>query len=545
VNSDKQIPRTDLWIAVLIFFATFAIWGIHLVWRRDLVCSSAFLYRDYGQYLLTTDALLHGRLLYRDVFWQYGPLPIYWYTLLARWLGNSPLTFVLAQAPLTGVALGMAYLLIRRYFSRLATLFAMLMTCFPWWLRDTRGGLIYYPMETAILTALALFWSHPLERTARKAFYYGLLLGLMQLIKFGGGAIAGLAIIMLDLFAIWNSGVSLEKLFLWITRSIWIAVGFVLVEGVLGACLLAVLPANSARNALWPSFMLRAYGTATLSDRWPGFETWGILTGTQLPEIVCLILGIWLLVFLRGNRQPRRSAPSTPELPVPYAPCLFTMFFIDGFFLYFKHKWLIYEYGSLLALPAGCALVLLAKRLRMGRSPLFLGICCLLLPCVTALPFKMLFQKPEGPAIRMPNGQTLWLSQPDGELVFKIKRVVDALPRRPGMPEASRPALLILDSDGSGLYYYGDFPCAIRDGFDAKRFLQPWEEEALLDSLKQTAALLVFLDRDTIAKLTADPSTWNAEAWSPFSSPERTKLLLGQISPPVVIDDRWVVFPLR
>jgi hypothetical protein len=49
---------------------------------------------DAGNNLLVADSLLSGHWLYRDVFYQYGPLAAYVYTAVAFLFGNTPTAYL-------------------------------------------------------------------------------------------------------------------------------------------------------------------------------------------------------------------------------------------------------------------------------------------------------------------------------------------------------------------------------------------------------------------------------------------------------------------
>src|SRR5439155_22231208 len=63
--------------------------------RPDVTFAWPHLFQDSGSNYLIADALRHGQVLYRDVAYPYGPLPISLYTAFTLIFGNNQLTYLL------------------------------------------------------------------------------------------------------------------------------------------------------------------------------------------------------------------------------------------------------------------------------------------------------------------------------------------------------------------------------------------------------------------------------------------------------------------
>jgi hypothetical protein len=82
------MPRADL-VAGLVLLAVSLVWT-WVSWGRlyDPIV-------DQGWYMQVASRLTVGDILYRDMIWMYGPLPVYLLALLFRWLGTHVNTFFL------------------------------------------------------------------------------------------------------------------------------------------------------------------------------------------------------------------------------------------------------------------------------------------------------------------------------------------------------------------------------------------------------------------------------------------------------------------
>ena len=118
----------------------------------------------------------------------------------------------------------------------------------------------------------------------------GLLLGLCQWVKFGGGAIACIAILAID--GIWLLRVRPERVQMQAClRGLATMLAMAAVMEVLFAgFVLTLCPPDVARDAIWPTYMIGIYEVFT--NRWPALVTWKVFFTRQLLPLSCLALGI-------------------------------------------------------------------------------------------------------------------------------------------------------------------------------------------------------------------------------------------------------------
>jgi hypothetical protein len=95
---------------------------------------------DQGWHMQAAARVASGQVLYRDLIWMYGPLPVYLLALLFRWLGTSVTPFLLLMHVLASLGCLLTYR-IARFLLRpaLALLGTLALFLGGWW-----GGFIGY-----------------------------------------------------------------------------------------------------------------------------------------------------------------------------------------------------------------------------------------------------------------------------------------------------------------------------------------------------------------------------------------------------------------
>jgi len=86
--------------------------------RRASLYSADWLFQGESWTLTAADAVLKGQSLYRDIQWNYGPFPIYYYAAFAALFGNTPVTLIASNALLYSTALGCFYVAAARCMTR-------------------------------------------------------------------------------------------------------------------------------------------------------------------------------------------------------------------------------------------------------------------------------------------------------------------------------------------------------------------------------------------------------------------------------------------
>lgn len=122
------------WLAGLFLLGASALW-VWLTWGRlyDPIV-------DQGWYMQVSTRLAGGEVLYRDMIWMYGPLPIYLLALLFRWLGTHVTTFLVLYSVLATVGCLLSYRIARFLLAPpLALLGTLALFLGGWW-----GGFVGY-----------------------------------------------------------------------------------------------------------------------------------------------------------------------------------------------------------------------------------------------------------------------------------------------------------------------------------------------------------------------------------------------------------------
>ena len=197
-------PSVGLALAVLIALAwTAALW----VTRPAALFNEDFVVFEQGHNLFLVDQILAGKRLYRDVFSQYGPLPIYLHTAWAACVGNTARGYVALMGCLTLVNVALLYQVLRRSVPGAMALGWLAAAVLPFLVLpgSFTAGQLYalYPVcERLLLLFVALAWVDPRMRSPRRAVVLGVLLGAMQWVKFGGAFMAGGALLIADLLVL-------------------------------------------------------------------------------------------------------------------------------------------------------------------------------------------------------------------------------------------------------------------------------------------------------------------------------------------------------
>jgi hypothetical protein len=231
------------------------------------------------------------------------------------------------------------------------------------------------------------------------------------------------------------------------------------------------------------------------------------------------------------------SRSRTDDLPRIAGPFLFlAAFFIWGLLVYFKHVWLVMEATWLLMLAAAYPFAQLRRHWQ-------LLIALLLLPCFW-LNAKWIAER--GPAktlVRFPNEQQLWLSSEDAALVNKLEPVLRSLGAI-GNERAPRPTLVMRLPPG--IHHYFKLDPGLRHSWFIPAAVRPYDARALAVALDRAAAVVLFLDKPAITPPGTDPRTWD---WSPLLAPPFddavSDILAAHLQPPVEVDSRCFVFPVR
>ena len=127
------ISRADM-VANIVLLVTCILWSA-ITWGRlyDPIV-------DQGWHMQAAARVASGQVLYRDLIWMYGPLPVYVQALLFRWLGTSVTPFLLLMHTLAALGCLLTYRIARFLLQPvLALLGTLALFLGGWW-----GGFVGY-----------------------------------------------------------------------------------------------------------------------------------------------------------------------------------------------------------------------------------------------------------------------------------------------------------------------------------------------------------------------------------------------------------------
>ncbi|MCG6873287.1 MAG: glycosyltransferase family 39 protein [Gammaproteobacteria bacterium] len=398
----QRLPLRQLGHFLLAAVVLVELWWTWGRWTDVLV--------DYGQQLYVAWQLSEGRLLYRDLVYNYGPVSPYLNALGFRWLGGSLLALVLVNLLVLAALLPWLYRLLRAASSAWAAWVALLVFALVF-LAGSYTGIANYnyltPYENSLSVGLTLglgaLW-HTLRFSAgggrRQAVLAGLLLGLCLLTKPESGlaALAGcFAVLLADaphyrfgrlawLLAAAASPVLVAFLALWLAG----ADPATALEGVIGSWRalfrsatqeLAFYrsglglddPAGNLLHMLWAGAGLLLYLSVVAGVAWlvPAGQRWGwalalVLmaiaaqvglryvsldaVGRPLPLVMLAALAVALAAAWRRG-DPSRSHSAVIGLSV-FAGVLLLKMALNA---------RIYHYGFALAMPASLLAVAISQ----------------------------------------------------------------------------------------------------------------------------------------------------------------------------------------
>lgn len=438
--------------------------------------ATRFILYDQGSYLYVVDRLNHGEALYRDLNWQYGPLAAGWYWLWAQAGGNSPLVQVLASAGLMAAAWWLlAGLTLDAMGRRAGTLWALaglLPVMSPSGINAINGP--HGALEMFLLASLAWLLAK-CPRGNRRAWGLGLLLGVLQCVRFGPHAVAFLALLVLEAWTL-RAAVPTRREWLkqmggWLGR---VLLAYAIMGAALAAYYRSALPWAGMLEQLWPSHM-RAHYAATYTQRWPEWPGVAGLFTVWLP-VLCGLAGVAAWLWSGRKAHPTNAAHPVVLAGLAIGPLYWI---IGGLFLFrndyslMGHLWLTWPGVAVGWAPAG-------PRMRIG-------LALLLLPALGAHVFalKTVWQEErawQAKAQVMPNGQRLWFRPSEAR---RFAELGDALG---GNLAEKKLAVFIA---GGGVHYFYGTQRVGRHWWYLPGFVRPWEAAAAEQALLQHDYLFV------------------------------------------------------
>jgi hypothetical protein len=518
-------------------------WSSAPFFRPGVLNGERFVFHDNSYALFLVDQLLAGKLLFRDVFYQYGVLTAYVHAGWAALFGNTIFSYWHLAQLLTCVGVIQLWILLRRSQSAWQALAFGTIVLFPYFLvpGGSAGGVgasVYVGLERICLLSIALAWRPPTSRSLASALSLGVLLGLMQSIKFGGAFIAGISLLAIDALVLSYASVEKKRWLRWLQLSFVTLIGFLVIEGSLIVLAYLSLPAQLASEVLWPSWMVQNYEAYRHKSvpLWHWFNL-NYFLGTQLPVFAAALAAPVFIARLLFMRKVTGPGEQSWLLRLAGPPLFFVIFFLFALILYLPHMWVAMPYVWLILLPAAFFL---------HNVPLFVR-SIFLVSC-----FPAFFLSVKGVVYPRSAEQlqevhlvkdTLWLSPEAADRLTKLQHVLELLDQRPGGFTSGPPAILGFPM-GSGLHHFLGYPAATRHVWFMSGFVRPHEEDILVKSLDRTLAVIVFFaDQPHSDPPSPDPSTWEF-----FSIPLFTRstclAFASRLQHPIKVDSQCWVFPV-
>ena len=512
MNVPAKIDRRRQWLLaiLLIFIASLALVSPPYHWRDD------GWFRDGGYVLNTADQLLHGKQLFSEVFYQYGPAAIELYVLWSKMFGNTISSY---QAMILLIALVNCVLLFKVLEAAglsIATTIVAFLALIPYLVGVDLA--FHYPFEKTLILTVMLLWKPLEQRSFQRSLALGMIVGLMQWVRFGAavGVLAG--VFILDLI--------LEKA---VTRSLiasmlWCLAGFFVVEGALAARLFLTLPKDVALDVLWPQFMAGSYDVYFADGtRFPKLTTLNYFIGFQLSIVTCAVLATGAVVLVVRNRISKTRS----VLLIPF------LAFVVFCLIYYKQAWHYYVGSWLLVLPAAAMI----DRLSVSRKAI---AAVFLLPALfLALKADLLRSPSSGQqATILPDGEKLWLPQ---EVINRNQTLVNRLaelpdgPSRSGVVFLSRTPILV----ASHLYFFYRIPQPGRHSMIFPGWLRLRDFQFLTVELDRSKAVVLFQEPDQ-GPPPKDACQWESH---PFPRPYCEELS-ARLEEVIRIDGTCWIFPL-
>lgn len=507
------------------------------------------LENDLAHALFAADQLCQGKIPHEDFFWHYGLLPLYGFAAWCELFGDASVdAYVWHQKVLGTAASVLCLLLLIRTAGRKWGFLIWILTGFAW---AFNGQQLYGPYQHFLVILVAFLWARPCQRSGRSLWIVGVLLGLLQSVKFGLAFVLGLAWLLTDIAWILHLHRPQSYRKAWLREMLRILAGFAVVEGILIAQAFLSLPLGLAKEALLPLFQMEWYASYVRElIPLPRFANWGYFFGYQLPLLIGVIGGPVAVHSLYRSRKPgstRGAAAVASEMDRAMPGVMLAFVYVLGWSAYFKHTMNLMGYGWLLAPAIGAFWFAVPNQwVRIALVTLLLPSGCLIpLGAWRALRGDYAQAAPGLERFEMANGQSLWLEEDYGSAIEAVVQHLSPIQNGPdGAPRTGFHGGFVILPMGSGLHHFGKIPAACRHSWFFPGTIRPFERGAILDRMLQARAIVVHLDSGLSATAGEGKESWRFDCWRPFGHASEDQQLLSALSAPEHLPDGWLIFPL-
>ena len=548
-NDARPTARATAGVAALgLVVLTVGIGVSAAVLRPDITRRSQFLFADQGVNLLVAQRMLDGAQLFSEIGYQYGIFAAHGYALFASVFGNGVYSYLGYHVTFSAINILLAFALLRTVVSigtatlvAAAALVPMLAT--PGAVVGAWTSAAYIPMERTALLLTALIWVPPAERERGRALALGVVLGLMQGIRFGTAVFAGVCVTLVDALALWRGGASRQDVARWIRSMLVTGAAFLLVEACFLLYAFGVLPRDVAIDFAWPLYTLDSFVTFR-GARWPAFSDMRYTLTHYITPIIGALAGVVLVgLSLRrgrasGSRQWPPAGPTSGDLRllVPFA------FFALGALNFFKQPYHFEQFAWTLAFP----LAWFAREYGSRARVILLALCT---PVLAFMVRSVFMTAPQGVPLELPNGERLMVEPDVPERVEAIVGLVDAM-RREAAAEGRDASPVVIAPTASGLHVLYDVPFAVRQPWHLPGFIRPRDARELIDLTERRGLTFVVLPQiyertasfDPQAQLPDDPCAW--ADYSPYPASLCAELDRRLGTPVRIAANTWVIRPV-
>lgn len=332
---------------------------LYIRYAGAMVFNLDFVFGENGNQMFRVDQMARGKLLYRDIESQYGPLPIYIWFLFAGVFGNLTQSNVAFHGVLTLALVAVMFHGATRAGATRAGCLAAAATlgilCFaqtPYLqqIAVLSSNFEYIVIERLLLVCLAFSWQPPSQRRRRDWVVAVAVLGIWQLTKVGGGVMALAAYFFVDV--VWLAGTRSTAqlqpwLRWWVTVSCWCAG----IEVVRCAAFVGLAGWDLGLRSAWPVHIAREYVRTWLTI-WAGPGHFAVV-----------VVPILMLLMLAGGcvlRVARRDKSESLLSDIQFSRGLVaSLFFVLGAVPkvgYFGSEWHFFQYQWAL-IPLGLVAV--------------------------------------------------------------------------------------------------------------------------------------------------------------------------------------------
>lgn len=537
-------PLSEFFLACALY-VIFAFTVINL--RESLFVHEGWLFGEPSWPVWVVGHLLKGDMLFRDVCFPYGVLPTCYLTGAAALFGCTTHTIALFTTLAGTLGAGSAILFLRRAGLTLRArwmLWVLIVAPALW--HSSANLPAYANLEASLIISILTVLRPSEERSRVNGFLVGVMMGLLNLTKFGSFVGIGLAVIVMDIFCAAIAGRNgkgwAAHLFDRVVKAeLPIFFGFISIEIPRIAVSWFVLPPDIWKDfVIFPLETIKSYKTFTGGWNVVAFfreAAWGYRIGTiGLKTLVMLLVLAGAFVAVRRASKARALKNGGDMMML-----LSALWFSVGFLFYYHHLEHIVVYST----PLMAAAVVALSRLKM-MSRTALG-CFLFLCTGGAMAGKLLLQKDGRTQFVMPNGDKLWFKEQDRAVYEQISAAVNGALKEQGTTGSG--AVVVWRAIGAGWHHFAGWPNACRHGYlIAHEWIRPYEFDQTIAAFQNSSVYLAKLPRDGDAlKVTADRSTWRVEDWLRVP-PEQQPQLMDRLSAPVraeSVKNCWLVFKVN